>query len=366
MGDSGGGGDPLGLAQMPSKAYGCILRIDPLLPSLTGKQSSANGAYGIPSDNPFKTNPALLPEKYAGGFRNPQRFVWDRATGKMFITDIGQNHVEEIDIAQAGGNYGWNLREGSFVYNGDGSNGANARGDAASTGLVYPIAEYQHFGGIGNAVTAGPVYRESAIPQLKNRFLFSDFPTGTPYTIGVNPLPDGGSDAITELRLREGGVEGSFLSFIRKVNPNAGRADLRLGSDLLNNIYFLDKADGVIRRVVATGLPAASRYQVTVSAQESVISRRAGGKAKVLITRTGPGINTDLTVSYQLFGSAVNGRDYAMVADAATIRVGHSGVTIRIVPLKRGGTGLVKLVLQTGAGYTVTGKNNLVKVRIVD
>lgn len=366
MGDSGGGGDPLGLAQMPGKAYGCILRINPLLPTLTGLQASANGAYGIPSDNPYKTNAAVLPEKYMGGFRNPQRFVWDRATGRMFITDIGQGHIEEVDIAQAGGNYGWNLREGSFVYNSDGSNGANGRGDTASTGLIYPIAEYQHFGGLGNAVTAGPVYRDAAIPQLTDRFLFSDFPSGTPYTIDADNLPDGGSSAITELRLREDGVEGSFLSFMQKVNPNAGRADLRLGSDLSNNIYFLDKADGVIRRVVTTVIPPIDSYLVRISARQNTISRNAGGKAKVVIARAGANLDTDLTVTYRLLGSAVNGRDYAMRAGTATIRAGQSDVKVKIVPLESGGTGKVKMVLQAGQGYTLDEGNKRVKIRIVD
>ena len=110
---------------MPGKVYGGILRINPLLPAAADPQRSANGQYSIPADNPYKTNAALLPEKYMMGFRNPQRFTWDGANGRMFVADIGQNRVEEIDVAQAGANYGWNQREGSYVYNSDGSIGAN-------------------------------------------------------------------------------------------------------------------------------------------------------------------------------------------------------------------------------------------------
>ncbi len=250
-GDSGGGGDPLGLSQMLGKAYGSILRINPLAPAATDPQASANGQYSIPADNPYYMGTAaFLPEKYAGGFRNPQRFTWDLSTGRLFIADIGQNTVEEIDLGQAGANYGWNQREGSYVVAGSGI-GANARDDAATTGYTYPIAEYFHYGSIGNAVTAGVVYRGSGVPGLYGRLIFSDFVTGTPYTLDSDHIPPGGGQGpITELRLRSGGVEMTFLAMIQQVNASAARADLRYGTDIEGNVYFLDKQDGVIRRLV--------------------------------------------------------------------------------------------------------------------
>ena len=253
MGDSGGGGDPLGLAQMLGKAYGAILRINPLLPAAGDAQASSNGQYSIPADNPYTTNSAFLPEKYAAGFRNPQRFTWDSANGHMFIADIGQNTVEEIDLGQAGANYGWNQREGSYVYDSStGGIGANMRDDAATTGFTYPVAEYFHYGSIGNAVTTGPVYRGSTFPELYGRLVFSDFVTGTPYTLDADQLTDGGSEGITQLRLRSGGVEMTFLSIIQQVNSAATRADLRYGTDASGEVYFLDKQDGVIRRVASS------------------------------------------------------------------------------------------------------------------
>ena len=255
MGDSGGGGDPLGLAQMLGNAYGAILRINPLLPAAGDPQASSNGQYSVPADNPYATNAAFLPEKYAAGFRNPQRFTWDSANGHMLIADIGQNTVEEIDLGQAGANYGWNQREGSYVFNSDGTIGANVRADAATTGFTYPIAEYFHYGSIGNAVTAGPVYRGSGLPDLYGRLIFSDFVTGTPYTIDASGLSQGTEVPITQLRVRSGGVEMSFLSIIQQINPSATRADLRYGTDAEGQIYFLDKQDGVIRRIQ---MPAAA------------------------------------------------------------------------------------------------------------
>ncbi len=253
-GDSGGGGDPLGLAQMLGNAYGSILRINPLQPAAGSKTASANGQYSVPADNPhYTTNTAFLPEKFAAGFRNPQRFTWDRVNGRMFIADIGQNTVEEIDLGQAGANYGWNKREGDYLFNSDGSIGADDRSDAATTGLTYPIAEYLHYSSIGNAVTTGPVYRDPRIPALYGRLIFSDFVNGVPYTLDAVNLPNGGTSGITELRLRSNGTEMTFLSMIQAVNSSATRADLRYGFDAEQNVYFLDKQDGVIRRIVQAG-----------------------------------------------------------------------------------------------------------------
>ncbi len=249
-GDSGGGGDPLGLAQMLGNAYGSILRINPLLPTASDLHASTNGQYSIPADNPhYTTVSAFLPEKYAAGFRNPQRFTWDSANGQMFIADIGQNTVEEIDLGQAGANYGWNQREGSYVVSGSGI-GANARSDAAATGYTYPIAEYFHYSSLGNAVTTGPVYRGSRLPDLNGRLIFSDFVNGVPYTLDADHLGDGGQGPITELRLRSDGMEISFLALIQSVAPSATRADLRYGTDASGNVYLLNKQDGVIRRIV--------------------------------------------------------------------------------------------------------------------
>ena len=85
--------------------------------------------------------------------------------------------------------------------------------------------------------------------------IFSDFVTGTPYTIDASHLSQGTEEPITQLRLRSGGVEMSFLSLIQQVNPSAVRADLRYGTDAEEQVYFLDKQDGVIRRIQ---MPAAA------------------------------------------------------------------------------------------------------------
>ncbi len=110
--DGGSGGDPLDLAQNLHSAFGKLLRIDPL------GSNSANGKYGIPASNPFvkDNDPKTLGEIYAWGLRNPQRFTWDPKNGNMFVADIGQNTVEEINLVTAGANLGWNDWEGSFAF----------------------------------------------------------------------------------------------------------------------------------------------------------------------------------------------------------------------------------------------------------
>ncbi|MGH9201227.1 MAG: PQQ-dependent sugar dehydrogenase, partial [Vicinamibacterales bacterium] len=131
--DGGSGGDPLKLAQNLNSAFGKLLRIDPL------GTNSANKQYGIPASNPFVShkNPDALGEIYAYGLRNPQRFTWDSRNGNLFVADIGQNTVEEIDLVTAGANLGWNDWEGSFRFvSRAGVRPDNQRGDAKVT---YPV-----------------------------------------------------------------------------------------------------------------------------------------------------------------------------------------------------------------------------------
>ncbi len=367
-GDSGGGGDPLGLAQMPGKVYGAVLRINPLLPAASDALKSANGQYSIPADNPFVSSGAVLREKFVQGFRNPQRFTWDAANGRMFVADIGQNRVEEIDVAQAGANYGWNQREGSYVYNSDGSIGANVRADSATTGFTYPIAEYMHYSASGNAVTTGPVYRGSVIPGLMGRLLFSDFVNGVPYTLDADNLPAGGSGGITELRLRSNGVEASFLDIVHQVNASATRADLRFGTDAADNIYFLNKQDGVIRRVVTQAPPPpppAETPVVTLTVDQTAISRGAHQTARVTFTRSGD-VSTTLEVPYVVGGGTIGGRDYAALKGVRKMRAGKSTASLSIVPQPSGSNGKVTVAVRPNDGFMIDPTARKVKINITD
>ncbi len=132
--DGGSGGDPMNLAQNLGSAFGKIFRIDPL------EKNGRGGKYGIPAANPFVSTTDALPEIYAYGVRNSQRFAWDSKSGAMFISDIGQNIVEEVSPVTAGANLGWNVWEGSFRYiSRQAVSTKSPRGDPKAT---YPIVEW--------------------------------------------------------------------------------------------------------------------------------------------------------------------------------------------------------------------------------
>ncbi|BAM04599.1 PQQ-dependent sugar dehydrogenase [Phycisphaera mikurensis] len=258
LGDGGSGGDPQDLAQDRDNVFGSILRIDPL------GTNAANGKYGIPADNPFVGEADVKDEIFAYGLRNPQRFSFDAVTGNAFIADIGQGAVEEINLLRAGGNYGWNEREGSFVFLNNSGVGGSARGD----GLYDdPIAEYDHQGAFvlaernGEAVTVGPVVRDPSIPGLAGRLLLGDFPSGSIFYLDASgTLPDGGQAPLQELLLvNEAGETKRLIDLINDAGvPATQRADLRFGYGADGEVFVLNKRDGVIRQLVPEPSTAAA------------------------------------------------------------------------------------------------------------
>jgi glucose/arabinose dehydrogenase len=166
LGDGGSGGDPWGNGQNRDALLGKLLRLD----------VDTGDPYGIPPDNPWPDGGEGRPEVWAYGLRNPWRFSFDRATGDLFIADVGQNAYEEINFQPSGGaaglNYGWNLREAAHCF----------RGQACETaGLVDPIAEYAHDEGC--SVTGGYVYRGAAFPSLQGSYIFGDYCSGTIWSL---------------------------------------------------------------------------------------------------------------------------------------------------------------------------------------
>lgn len=153
LGDGGGAGDTFGNGQNPDTLLAKILRIDVDNPS-DGRE------YGIPGDNPF-IGEAPLDETYVWGLRNPWKWSFDRQTGAMWIADVGQNQLEEIDVASAGDNLGWPCREGFEAYDG-------CAGD-----FTDPVFEYGHSQGV--SITGGYVYRGCTFTDLQGQYFFSDF-----------------------------------------------------------------------------------------------------------------------------------------------------------------------------------------------
>jgi glucose/arabinose dehydrogenase len=168
---------------LPGNVMGKILRIDPR------GHNSANGEYGIPRSNPFVGRDGA-DEIWAYGFRNPYRFSFDKKTGALLVGDVGQNDIEEADVVQRGHNYGWPIKEGTFLFdnNGDGNGFVTANSPGAPAGLSDPVAQYDHTapGGVrcptggptsceGIAVVGGYVYRGRDVHALKGHYVFGDY-----------------------------------------------------------------------------------------------------------------------------------------------------------------------------------------------
>ena len=162
-GDGGGAGDPNGNAQNPSSLLGKMLRID------VESGSGVHKAYKIPRKNPFRRVPGFHSEIWALGLRNPWRFSFDRATGDLYIGDVGQNLIEEVDFQPAvnrgGRNYGWNILEGGLCFN-------PPTGCVRPVRYAGPLSTYNH--GTGVSVTGGYVYRGDTYPALQGFYFFGD------------------------------------------------------------------------------------------------------------------------------------------------------------------------------------------------
>src|SRR2546427_6405118 len=157
MGDGGSGNDPQNRAQNPNMLLGKILRID-----------VDRGA--APSTNPFADGSKGRREIYAIGLRNPWRFSFDRATGQLYVGDVGQNQREEVDIVTVGGNYGWRVFEGTRCTN-------LGPASCSTPGFIPPIAVYDHVSG-RCSITGGYVYRGTQASLPYGAYVYGDFCSG--------------------------------------------------------------------------------------------------------------------------------------------------------------------------------------------
>lgn len=164
LGDGGSGGDPHGTGQDRSDLLGSILRLD-----------VRTEPYTIPTDEPFASIPGVRPEIWAYGVRNPWGMHFDGTT--LWFGDVGQNLWEEVNKGVAGGNYGWNVREGAHCY----------EESPCSGSFVEPVAEYAH--PEGASVTGGMVVRGPAIPLLDGKYVFADFATGQFFAVPASGGP---------------------------------------------------------------------------------------------------------------------------------------------------------------------------------
>jgi len=200
--DSGLGHGAFGNAQNTSTLFGKMLRID-----ISGTTGAVR--YRIPPSNPFSSSTTLCntngtgtqpcPEIFAIGLRNPWRWSFDRATGQLWVGDVGQGAIEEVDRVDLGGNYSWRCFEGTRT-NTDVSCGTSGP-------FIPPVAQYGR--SVGVTVTGGYVYRGTRFQGLVGRYLFADFGFGTIFSIdataqGVLQMTDGFSSGLAISSFGEG------------------------------------------------------------------------------------------------------------------------------------------------------------------
>ncbi|HEX3159803.1 MAG TPA: PQQ-dependent sugar dehydrogenase [Gemmatimonadaceae bacterium] len=209
MGDGGSGGDPFGNGQRLDTMLGKLLRLD------------VNGAapYTVPPDNPFVGRADARPEIWAYGLRNPWRFAFDGAEGRLYVADVGQGLAEEVTVVAASEpavNYGWNVMEGTSCYAGTACD---------RTGLRPPTFEYTHADGC--SITGGYVYRGS-IAALRGHYFYADYCRGWVRSIRVSA--DGTTSGAREWAF---GSLGNVTSF---------------GEDASGELYVVS-ANGTVYRV---------------------------------------------------------------------------------------------------------------------
>ncbi len=235
LGDGGGGNDnhgAIGNGQALNTLLGKILRIDPL-----GR--GVNNAYSIPEGNLAATNQAASAEIWAYGLRNPWRFSFDACNGDLYVGDVGQDTLEEIDFVSAaadtrtvaaGTNFGWRIMEGPNCRPNDGVCNAQTQ-----VGLTLPVESYPTPGQPRGSVTGGYVYRGSNIPSLRGAYLYADYNRGTFIRFRMEAGQMVARADITN-QLRDGNTPGQIASF---------------GQDNAGEVYVTAFQPGAVYRLAA-------------------------------------------------------------------------------------------------------------------
>ncbi len=221
----GDGGSDSNTAQDNNNLLGKILRIDPTSDAFP---NDASRDYAIPPSNPFASGTGGRPEIYANGLRNPFRISVDPVTGDLFIADVGEGSLEEVDRLPASAtglvNFGWNRREGSQAYN----------GGADSPSYTLPVTEYAR--SLGQSITGGVVYR-GPIEDLQGQYIFADFISNRKWSVPIANLTVG-----TVL------PSGSLTDRGTAFTANVGSANslVAFGTDNDGNVYFVNLVGGEV------------------------------------------------------------------------------------------------------------------------
>ncbi|MCZ2473175.1 c-type cytochrome [Aquirufa ecclesiirivi] len=284
VGDAGTGerpGPTRYYAQRLDNYQGKILRIIPMMSEHRATSTiSENGRYRIPNDNPFLSLPGAKKEIWAYGMRNPHRLTWYVDPKKptrptLLAFNIGLVTYETIDIIKKGANFGYPLREGSRSMSENNAMGPLPAedilpimiSDSVSQGSIkpsYPVAQYPHAPGGGDAIANGFIYKGKLLPKLKDCLIFGDITTGRVWysnikeilladdnnPLTVAPIYELNTDIrkLSEDTYKKRGGLSSVLPG-RGAVAGAGRVDLRIAEDSEGELYFLTKGDGMIRKV---------------------------------------------------------------------------------------------------------------------
>ena len=217
---------------------GTLIRINPLRNIRTVEP------YSIPLSNPFYTSrdTEVRKEIYAFGFRNPHRMAWD-SWDRMYVADIGEANIEELNIIKSGGDYGWSEQEGDYL--------VNTKIDKTkilptetkpNNNFIAPFAQYDHQD--GKAISGGYEYT-GKIDSLRGKYIFGDIVTGKLMYINIHETLN--DDSIYEINLVQNGKLTSMAEII-----NQKRVHLRNGYDRNTDELFLStKGDNTIRKVKA-------------------------------------------------------------------------------------------------------------------
>ena len=285
MGDGGSAGDPNNLAQNNTSFHGKMLRLD----------VDGGDPYAIPADNPFVESPAILPEIWATGVRNPWKFCFDSATGDLWMGDVGQNAWEEINFQPAsstgGENYGWRCYEANNTF--------NTNGCAGASNYTFPAVAVQHTNQNDYcSITGGRVYRGAEYPAMQGHYLFTDYCAGDIRAVTT-------TDGI------------NFNS--HQALPNQGFGFVAFAEDINNEMYIVNTVTGQILRVK----DACSDFMPTLSLTDGTFSVNGGNSFEWYVN--GELIPDASTASFTPTGS---GSYYAIATNAQGCIVATEAIEI--------------------------------------
>lgn len=268
MGDGGSGGDPQDFGQDSISLLGKMLRIN----------VDGESGYTVPQDNPFVGNPDILDEIWSLGLRNPWRFSFDALTGDLWIADVGQNAIEEINRSPAnspgGENYGWRCYEGSEIFNDDDCLPAD--------NYAFPVFEYNHNRG-DRSITGGFVYRGEDYPAMRGIYIYADFVSSRYF------------------RLEE--TEGGFSSAIINTSGVGAGGPSTFGEDYRGELYTASYFNGAVFRIK----DFCQAYAVTLTERED---------GSILLNLESAEWSDDFTIDWYLDGMLVqSGPDSLFIAE---------------------------------------------------